>query len=103
MQNTDDDAAATLLSHFFQRNGYARHPKATRQSEEGSAKYKKGAEIRLVLKSQAEVDAAYHALIQLALKPGAPFAKAKQLVLPIYGKKKVTRFLQIMESPKISQ
>ena len=102
MQNTDDDVSVTLLSYFFQRNSYARRPKATRQEEEGSAKYKKGTEIRLVLKSEAEVEAARQALIQLALKPGAPFAKAKQLVLPIYGKKKVARFLQMMESAKIS-
>jgi hypothetical protein len=100
MQNTDDDMAVTMLRYFFQRNSYARHPKATRQEKEGHTKYKKGTEIRLVLKSEAEVEAARQALVQLALKPGAPFAKAKQLVLPIYGKKKVARFLQIIESVK---
>ena len=40
---------------------------------------------------------------RLGLENKEVLAKAKQLVLPIYGKKKVARFLQMMESAKISQ
>jgi hypothetical protein len=79
------------LAQLFQRNGYIRVPQEARRRELGP-RYKKGFEVRLVLKSEEELEEARHLLEQAGLKAGRPFKKFKEFAQPIYGKRAVDLF-----------
>jgi hypothetical protein len=84
------------LAYFFHRNGYLRLPDQARRRQEGSRKYKKGYEVRLVARSEVELKQMTSLLRQVGLKAGRPYQKGKQKVQPIYGKQAVERFGQLL-------
>jgi hypothetical protein len=88
--------AIEALAAYFQRNGYVRRINLERREQEGSL-YKKGDEVRLVAESRAELAEIRRLLRQAGLKPGRPFAKARQWRQPVYGVSEVVRFLALIE------
>jgi hypothetical protein len=87
-----DRSAEEALRQIFARNGYIRVPRDERRREIGT-RYKKGWEVRLILKSQEELDGARRLLEQVRLKPGKPFLKARRYAQPVYGRKAVELFI----------
>lgn len=85
-----------LASYFF-RNGYMRVQNEGRLAKEGR-RYKKGDEIRFAAQSRAELGVIRQLLRRAGFKPGKPFEKGKQYRLPVYGRKEVQRFLDLMKS-----
>jgi hypothetical protein len=76
------------LGRFFNRNAYCRIPDAQRM-QEGYTKYKKGWEVRLILKDEDEVAIVNGLLWRVGLVPGKAFRKSKRWAVPIYGEKAV--------------
>jgi len=76
------------LGRFFNRNSYCREPDASRLKE-GYAKYKKGWEVRLILKDEDEVALVCRLLWKVDLMPGKAFSKSKRWAVPIYGEEAV--------------
>lgn len=74
------------LIELYRKNGYARTPNTERRANE-KANYKKGWEIRIVLRSEGELKEVRRLLEQRGIDPGNPFKKSKQWVQPLYGKK----------------
>lgn len=97
-QSFSQEEATRLLAGYFRRNGYVRRQNPKRLADEGYSKYKKGDEVRLVAKSQEELELIRRLLTETGFKPGSPFAKAKQICLPVYGRKAVARFLELVEA-----
>jgi hypothetical protein len=88
------ETTATTLKDYVRANSYARVPDEERQ-EEGWSSYKKGYEMRIVVKSQAEVRNLKRLLSEEKIKPGKPYRKAQQWVLPVYGKEAVTHLVKL--------
>lgn len=87
--------AVEQLAVYFHRNGYVRRMDAVRRMEEG-ALYKKGAEVRLVAESRAEL-AEIRRLLKIAgFKRAKPFPKGRQWRQPVYGVAEVARFLSLV-------
>ena len=76
------------LGRFFNRNAYCRVPDAER-IQEGCSNYKKGWEVRLILKDEDEVAIVSSLLYRVGLVPGKAFRKSKRWAVPIYGKRAV--------------
>ncbi|TWT46274.1 hypothetical protein RAS1_27260 [Phycisphaerae bacterium RAS1] len=83
------------LAAYFRRNGYVRRVDPVRRVEEGQL-YKKGAEVRLVAASRAELNEIQRLLKQAGFKVPRPFAKARQWRQPVYGVAEVARFLSLV-------
>jgi hypothetical protein len=86
-----DQEPEIALRQLFQQHGYVRAADEERKQQD--AKYKKGYEVRLVVKTEDELTLIRHWLEQVGLKPGKPFRKHNRLVQPIYGKAAVEWFL----------
>ena len=100
MAKVEPDAEAVeQLAAFFHRNGYVRRVDAVRRLVEGQL-YKKGAEVRLVAESAAELAEIRRLLKQAGFKLARPFAKARQWRQPVYGVAEVARFLSLVGKPK---
>lgn len=84
------------LGRFFQRNSYCRRPDADRQ-QEGHRSYRKGWEVRLVLKDVDEVGLVSTLIRRVGLNPGKAFQKGRKWIVPIYGEEAVTSFLEWRE------
>ena len=80
------------LAAFFRRNGYIRRLEPVRRKVEGRL-YKKGAEVRLVAESAAELRLIRRLLRQAGFKVARPFRKGRQWRQPLYGVQAVARFL----------
>lgn len=93
---SDEHSPEDRLAHLYHRNGYARLPKPERREKEGSQSYKKGWEVRLVARDEEELAELHNLLEQMDFEPGSPFDKARQIVLPLYGRTSVQRFLEIV-------
>jgi len=78
------------LGRFFNRNAYCRVPNPSRQKKEGYTNYKKGWEVRLILRDEDEVSIVCGLLWRVGLAPGKPFRKSKRWAVPIYGEEAVT-------------
>lgn len=91
--------AVKRLSAFFHRNGYVRRVDPVRQMVKGRL-YKKGAEVRLVAESAAELAEIRRLLKQAGFKRARPFAKARQWRQPVYGVAEVARFLALVGEPQ---
>jgi|FLOH01.1.fsa_nt_gi hypothetical protein len=76
------------LGRFFNRNSYCREPDAARLTE-GYSKYKKGWEVRLILKDEDEVALVCRLLWKVGLIPGKAFSKSKRWAVPVYGEEAV--------------
>jgi hypothetical protein len=92
-------SATAALTRLFNRNGYVRIPDPDRAGE-GSGKYKKGYEVRLVAESSSELTTIRQLLRAVKLDPGKPFLKNKHWCLPIYGREATERFIKIVGKKK---
>ena len=81
-------SAQRRLGRFFNRNAYCREPDAQRLAE-GYTKYKKGWEVRLILRDEDEVAIVSSLLWKVGLAPGNSFRKGKRWAIPIYGEEAV--------------
>ena len=97
-QVVPEAAMVERLAELFHRNGYLRRLDAVRRVEEGQL-YKKGAEVRLVAESRAELAEIRRLLKKAGFKAARPFAKARQWRQPVYGVDAVARFLTLVGSP----
>ena len=79
------------LGRFFNRNAYFRRPDRARQ-QGGHRAYRKGWEVRLVLKDEDEVGLVSSLIRQVGLNPGRAFRKGRKWIVPIYGKEAVVSF-----------
>ena len=91
----DEHAVAAQLASFFRRNGYIRRLDPVRRVDSGQL-YKKGAEVRLVAESAAELRLIRRLLRQAGFKPRRPFRKGRQWRQPLYGVEAVARFLALI-------
>jgi hypothetical protein len=83
--------ASRRLAELFRRNGYYRLPN-TKRREEMRTLYKKGWEVRLILRSQRELREARRLLKLAGLRGGRPWRKGKRWAQPVYGKEAVDLF-----------
>ncbi|GAB6091083.1 hypothetical protein [Spirochaeta dissipatitropha] len=90
------EQAKKEIAAIFLRNGYVRLQKPERQKQEGSQVYKKGSEVRLLAKNSDELDSILQMLEVLEISPGKPFKKARQTCIPLYSKKQVARFMELI-------
>lgn len=90
--------AATELAALFARNGCIRCPNPKRLAKLGAQKYKKGSEVRLMVESEEELTHVQELLDTLDFTSGRPFAKARQICIPIYGNEQTSRFEALLES-----
>lgn len=88
------------LTMLFRRNGYARWQDARRVEEDGSQRYKKGDEVRLVANAPEELTMIRRLLREAGFRPGRPFVKGLQHRQPIYGREAVRRFLELVGEGK---
>lgn len=85
---------AYSLADFVRANSYARVPDETRQ-DEGWKEYKKGYELRIVVKTQDDLKRVRKLLQDAAIKPGKAYRKAQQWVQPVYGKQAVNSLVAL--------
>ena len=85
-----------LVVDLFHRNGYKRSPVEDRL-EEDSQVYKKGWEIRFAVFNAKELKGLLKSLTELGFDYGKPYAKKKRTIVPIYGRKRVERFDEILD------
>lgn len=89
---------ASMLAEYLRANSYTRVPDEDRQ-EEGWSAYKKGYELRIVVKTQQDLRTVRRLLQDASIKPGKAYRKARQWVVPVYGKEAV-RSLTALKSKK---
>lgn len=87
-------AEPATLAQYIRANSYARVPNETRQ-DEGWNSYKKGYELRIVVKTQADLKQVRRLLKDASIKPGKPYRKANQWVVPVYGKQPVHQLVKL--------
>ncbi len=80
------------LARYFIRKGYVRAANEYLRRTRGRA-YKKGYEVRFVLKSVQERNEVRDLLLEVGLKPGNPFEKHSRIVQPVYGRESVRKIL----------
>lgn len=85
---------AYALADYLRANSYARVPNADRQ-EEGWTAYKKGYELRIVVKTQDDLRQVRRLLLQMGIQPGKAYRKAQQWVVPVYGKQAVNQLVAL--------
>ncbi len=84
----------STLTDYIRANSYARVPDETRQ-EEGWSAYKKGYELRIVVKTQDDLKHVRRLLQEANIKPGKAYRKAQQWVQPVYGKQAVNSLVAL--------
>ncbi len=84
----------STLSDYIRANSYARVPDETRQ-DEGWKEYKKGYELRIVVKTQEDLKRVRKLLQDARIKPGKAYRKAQQWVQPVYGKQAVNSLVAL--------
>lgn len=82
------------LVDYIRANSYARVPNVERQ-DEGWTAYKKGYELRIVVKTQDDLKTVRRLLLDAGIQPGKPYRKAKQWVVPVYGKQAVNQLIAL--------
>lgn len=85
---------ANALADYVRANSYARVPNAVRQ-EEGWTAYKKGYELRIVVKTQDDLRQVRRLLLDAGIQPGKAYRKAQQWVVPVYGKQAVNQLVAL--------
>ena len=85
-------AAEATLRTCFAMSGYIRRRSATRLTTDGSTRYHKGDEVRLVVRTRAELARIRQLLALFGLRPGQPFRQVNRLVQPVYGREAVGWF-----------
>jgi len=81
-----------LLEHF-RRGGYIRLPNSDRRKAEKSS-YKKGPEVRLIVKDKTELREVRRLLREAGLRPGAPYARWSRIIQPVYSEAAAAFFLR---------
>lgn len=84
-------ADAVALRVLARAGRYVRKP-ASDRAEEGTSVYKKGWELRFVVKTSAEMPKVQRAVKANGFTPGKGFEKANQYVVPVYGRAAVLFF-----------
>ena len=84
------------LIDYFNRNGCFRIPDKSKIKEQGTQSYKKGYEIRFVLRDDQELKKVKKLLGKAGFKCGKPYSKVSQMVQPVYGKKAQEKFRQFI-------
>ena len=92
-------SAAKQLAAYFHRNGYVRRIDPVRRARKDRL-YKKGAEVRLVANSAAELREIRRLLKETGFKRARPFTKDRQWRQPLYGVAEVARFLALVGKPR---
>lgn len=87
-EGAGQERLAPELVRLISRNAYLRQPNIARRKSE-KARYRKGWELRLVLRDEAALAAAQRLVEDSGLKAGRPFIKHSRWVLPLYGRKTV--------------
>ncbi len=87
-------ADSSTLTDYLRANSYARVPSETRQ-EEGWGAYKKGHELRIVVKTPDDLKKVRRLLQDASIKPGKAYRKARQWVQPVYGKQAVNALIAL--------
>ena len=85
----------STLAEYLRANSYARVPNEERQEEEGWTWYKKGYELRIVVKTQEDIKRVRRLLNEAGINPGKPFRKSQQWVQPVYGREAVNSLVAI--------
>jgi hypothetical protein len=83
------------LTWYFDRNGFVRRLDPERREKLGE-EYHKGDEVRLVANSKVELNEIRRLLRAAGFKPGSSFGKDNQFRQPIYGRREVARFLELI-------
>jgi hypothetical protein len=81
------------LMEYFLRGGYVRHASPELTAAFGARRYKKGEEVRIVLRSRAEQRRVHALLAAAGMLPGSAFEKNGRFVQPVYGRSAVRWFL----------
>lgn len=87
----------TLLS-IFRQNGYIRTANRSLRKAQGTDRYKKGSEVRLVVATRSKANEVARLLRAVGLKPGRCYPKHGQVVQPAYGETAVEWFLSAEQS-----
>lgn len=82
------------LADYVRANSYARVPNTDRQ-DEGWTAYKKGYELRIVVKTQDDLKKLRRLLLEAGIQPGKAYRKAQQWVVPVYGKQAVNQLVAL--------
>lgn len=83
----------TTLADYVRANSYARMPNPDRQ-DEGYGSYKKGYELRIVVRSQDDIRKLRRLLNEQGITAGKAFRKAQQWVVPVYGRNAVSMLMK---------
>jgi hypothetical protein len=75
-------AEAVLAIRRLVRSAYRRGPVEDRLADD---RYKKGWELRLVVRSEVDADRVKDLVRQLGVSPGRAFPKSRSFVVPVYG------------------
>lgn len=84
--------ALKSLQRLFARTGYIRHRSTDQLETHGTARYRKGSEVRFVLRSETELTRVRGWLLLLGFKPGKPYALPGRMVQPVGGESAVKVF-----------
>ncbi len=78
-------SAFRRLAHFFARGGCVREPRPARFGE-GSQRYKKGWEVRILVDNHGDLVEVRLLLTAIGLTPARPYRKyGERFVQPVYG------------------
>lgn len=91
-RSAGEENATVLLRQLFQRGGCVRVADKARRTEKG-LRYSKSYEVRLVVKTRAELLQVRELVRQVGFTPATTFLKHNRIVQPIYGKSAVEWFL----------
>lgn len=94
-------AERALARHFLEHSGYVRSQSRDRRTALGSSwfrTYKKGWEVRLPVEDEAEAEQLGTWLAAAGYSPGKTWLKGAQLIVPLYGREQVERFLAMVDS-----
>ena len=86
-------SASRRLARWFAEHGWAQTPPDPGLRKDRKETYKRGYEIRLSARPD-ELAELQRLLVLAGYKPGKHFPKGRRLVVPLYGKEQVQRFLK---------
>jgi len=86
-------SAIRRLARWFDEHGWAQTPPDPALRKDFQETYKRGYEIRLSA-SPDELAQLHRLLARAGYTPGKHFPKRRRLVVPLYGKEQVHRFLE---------
>ncbi|MBN1319629.1 MAG: hypothetical protein JXA87_02205 [Thermoleophilia bacterium] len=93
-----DPSAAAELAETFNRRGYVRRQNAERAADVGWKRYKKGDEVRIPVSSQEDLEHLRDLLVRAGFSPGTPYSQGGGWRQPLYGRKQVAAFLEMVDA-----